>query len=54
MKITVTEPFRLVHAGAVYNPGDVADVDDDTAQEWLKQNWATESKAAAPRKRAAR
>ena len=47
MKIKVAEPFRLVHAGAVYNPGDTADIDDTTGHEWITQGWATETKPAS-------
>jgi hypothetical protein len=50
VKIKVSTNVQLVHAGAVYGPGDTASVPDDVAQEWVRQGWATEIKSA-PRKR---
>jgi hypothetical protein len=36
MKVTVSKPFQVAHAGVVYRPGDVADVPDDVAQHWIE------------------
>jgi hypothetical protein len=50
MKVKVSAPVQVVHAGKKYTKGDTADVPDQVAKEWIQQGWATESKAA-PRKR---
>jgi hypothetical protein len=51
MRVKVTAPVQLIHAGAKYTIGDTADVPDHIAQDWIHQGWATESKPAPPRKR---
>ena len=59
MKVKVLENYRLAHAGKIFTPGDTADVDDTTAQQWIRQNWANAvevkpASKAAPRKRGSR
>jgi hypothetical protein len=51
MKIHVAQPFRVVHDGKAYGPGDTADVPERVGRDWIRQGWAVEVKAAPPRKR---
>jgi hypothetical protein len=55
MKVKVLENYRLAHAGEIFAPGDIADVADRVAKDWIRQGWAeaVEDKPtkAAPRKR---
>jgi hypothetical protein len=48
VKVLVSEPFRLVHAGNVFTGGDTAEVPDHVAAEWVHRGWATEVSAAEP------
>ena len=51
MKVKVTQPVQVVWDGTRYTKGDTPDVPDDVGRQWIRQGWATETKAAAPRKR---
>jgi hypothetical protein len=62
VKVKVSAPVQIVHAGTTYTQGDVIDSPDgdanNVAQEWIAAGWATEVKGgsavpskAAPRKR---
>jgi len=51
MKSQVAQPFRVCHDGKAYHPGDTADVPDHVGHEWIRQGWAAEAKAVAPRKK---
>ncbi len=45
MKVKVAQPFRVVHDGVAYGPGDAADVPDMFGQECIGQGRAIEAKA---------
>jgi hypothetical protein len=51
VKVKISAPVQVVHEGARYTIGQTADVPDQVAQDWIRQGWVTEAKAAAPRKR---
>ena len=51
MKVKVSAPVQVIHAGKKYTIGDTADVPDRVGTEWIRQGWAAASKPAAPRKR---
>jgi hypothetical protein len=38
-KVTVAEPFRIVHEQKAYTAGDSFTVDDVTAARWEKAGW---------------
>lgn len=44
MKVEVSQPLQVAHAGTVYRPGDVADVPNGVAQHWIREGWVTEVK----------
>lgn len=41
MKVVVKPHIQAVHAGTVYGPGDVADIPQHVAYQWLGSGWAT-------------
>ena len=45
MKVKVLENYRLAHAGKIFAPGEVTDVDDHVGQDWIRQRWAVEIEA---------
>ena len=52
MKVKVTAPVQVLFAGTRYTIGDTADVPDRVGADWIRQDWATETKAAAPPRKA--
>ncbi len=45
MRVEVIGNVQVCHAGAVYRPGDTADVPDEIARQWLAAGWVTETPA---------
>jgi hypothetical protein len=46
MKVVVRPHIQAVHAGTVYGPGDVADIPQHVAYQWLGSGWARRSGGA--------
>jgi hypothetical protein len=51
MKVKVTAPVQVVWADTRHTKGDAADVPDDAAESWLRQDWVSEVKHATPGKK---
>lgn len=43
-RVRVIGNFRVVHQGVPYVPGDVPEVPESLAQEWLLNRWVTDVK----------
>lgn len=39
IKVQVRHPFQICHEGTVYGPGDMADVPETAAQQWIRSGW---------------
>jgi hypothetical protein len=46
-KVTVQEPFRIVHEAKAYTAGDSFTVDDVTAARWEKAGWVKRAKTTS-------
>jgi hypothetical protein len=46
-KVTVAEPFRIVHEQKAYHGGDSFTVDDVTAAKWEKAGWVKRHKTTS-------
>ncbi len=42
MKVKVSQPFRVVHDGVAYSPGDSPEVPDEVGKHWVRRGWAAE------------
>jgi hypothetical protein len=45
MRVVVRHGVRPVHAGTVYEPGDVVELPMSTACSWIANRWAVEFEA---------
>jgi len=47
VKVVVKPHIQAVHAGTVYAPGDVADIPQHVAYQWLGSGWAVKAGTGA-------
>ena len=42
--VSVNTPYKFVHDGTVYGPGQTADVPPEIAQTWIEAGWVSQAK----------
>jgi hypothetical protein len=45
MNVTVIAPYKVVHEGTAYRPGESVDVPAKLAEEWIDRGWVEKPKA---------